>query len=269
MNTINLITATIILMIVSIIVNASPDTTKINLGTKILLIVDNNDTIVDIDETDTVDVCKKRKFNGHWAGIELGLNNYLNSSNSMTLNQNEDFMKLNMGKSWEFSLNFAEFNLGLYKDYIGLTTGFGLRFNNYRFDNNINLFRGTNTILYEIDTVRTFTKNKLTTSYLMMPLLVEFQIPTSAKKRISVTAGGYAGVKIGSHVKQKYEIAGVNYKDKNRDSYYLNPIKYGLTARLGFEDIQFFANYDLSTLFEKNKGPELYPLSFGITLLNL
>ena len=48
----------------------------------------------------------------------------------------------------------------------------------------------------------------------------------------------------------------------------MNTFRYGLTARVGLGFIRFYANYDLVPLFQKDRGPELYPVSVGITILS-
>lgn len=249
-----------------------PDTTKIKLGKKSIIIVENEKSDTVMFETDSLSCDtmnpEDKKFNGHWAGIEIGLNNYINDAGSLNLSKENEFLKLNPGKSWAFSFNFAEFNIPLYKNYIGITTGLGLTINNYRFENDITLFKNSDTLSYYYDTTRNISKNKLTSTYLMAPLLLEFQIPVF-KTRLNFAVGGYAGVRVGGHTKQIFEIDGIEATDKIHDSFYVNPWKYGLTARLGGEDIQLFINYDMSTMFEENKGPKLYPITVGITLLNL
>lgn len=250
----------------------SPDTTTIKLGKKSIMIIDTdlNDTVIydhDFSDCDSLDD-DDNKFNGHLAGIELGLNNFLNPEGNLTLSKQDEFLKLIPGKSWAFSFNFAEINIGLYKNYIGITTGLGLGINNYRFENDITLFKNNDTLSYFYDTTRNITRNKLTTTYLIMPLLLEFQIPV-LKTRLNFAIGGYAGVRVGGHTKQVFEMNSITAKDKVHDGFYTNPWKYGVTARFGGEDIQLFVNYDLSTMFEENRGPKLYPITFGITLLNM
>jgi hypothetical protein len=47
----------------------------------------------------------------------------------------------------------------------------------------------------------------------------------------------------------------------------LNPYKYGARVQIGYGDFNLFAEYDASTLFKDGKGPELYPVTAGITVL--
>jgi hypothetical protein len=77
--------------------------------------------------------------------------------------------------------------------------------------------------------------------------------------------GGYGGLRIGSHTKQVYEVNGNEFKEKKREDYHLSPFSYGLTARVGYNNLGVFVDYSLSSLFEDNQGPELNPWSAGIS----
>lgn len=205
------------------------------------------------------------KFNGHWEGVEFGFNAFDKPNYSMYSPADKDFMSLNQGKSMEFDLNFYELNIGLAKSYVGLVSGMGLSFNNYRFDNPYTLKKGQ----FMTEPVglnpENLSKTKLAVTYLNVPILLEFQIPVNQNEgRLFINAGLIGGVKIGSHTKVKY---GDN-KDKDRSGFNLNSFKYAATARIGYKDICLFANYSLTPLFQSGKGPELTPFTIGISFLN-
>jgi len=75
------------------------------------------------------------KFKGHWEGLEFGFNAFDKADYSMYNPVDNNFMSLNQGKSVEFDFNFYQLNISLAKSYVGLVSGMGLSFNNYRFDN--------------------------------------------------------------------------------------------------------------------------------------
>ena len=205
------------------------------------------------------------KFKGHWEGIEFGFNAFDKPDYSMYNASDKDFMSLNQGKSLEIDFNFYELNIGLCKNYIGLVSGMGLSFNNYRFENPYTLQKGqfmTEPVSLNPDNL---SKTKLAITYLNVPLLLEFQVPANHNEgRLFVNAGIIGGVKIGSHTKVKYG----DKKDKDRSGFNLNAFKYEATARIGYKDICLFANYSLTPLFQSGKGPELTPFTIGISFLN-
>ncbi len=206
------------------------------------------------------------KYHGNWAGFEVGFNNYFNQSGAIE----EGFLELMPWRSRAVSINFSEYNIGLYKNRIGITTGTALEINNYNLTNNITLLTDSTVLYYNTDTIHSFIKNKLSVLYLSIPLLFEFQFPVGKKnKRIFFSAGAIGGLTIDAFTHQKYKIKGKEFKNRVRDDFFFLPYRYGITARLGYSFIRFFANYNLTPLFEENKGPELYPFSAGIALIVL
>jgi len=211
--------------------------------------------------------CNGRHFDAHWQGLELGLNNFLNNNYEMQLPEGADFMELNTGKSWGFSLNCVQTDLAIVPDRLGIATGLAFEWNNYHFDNNINLYNNEGIITGVEEMERNYYKNSLNTIYLTAPLLLEFQIPSGwGDNDFYVNVGVTGGLKIYSLTKQFYKDSGDKIKNKERGDYQLSPFRYGLTARIGFGNVGFFANYSLVSLFESGKGPELYPFTIGITL---
>ena len=206
---------------------------------------------------------KSGKFEGHWEGLELGFNGFDQADYSAYVAK--DFMSLNQGKSTEIDLNFYELNIGLAKSYVGLVSGMGLSFNNYRFENPFTIEKSltrTEAVPLVYDNL---SKSKLAVSYLNIPVLLEFQIPVNNNEgRLYINAGIIGGVKIGSHTKVKYG----DTKDKDHSGFNLNAFKYEATARIGYKDIGLFAKYSLTPLFQDDKGPVLTPFTIGISFLD-
>jgi len=203
---------------------------------------------------------RSEKFKGHWQGLDLGFNGYTNADYSMY--DVDDFMSVKQEKSYEVGLNALELNIGLYKSYIGLVTGMGLAFNDYKFENRYTIYRDvdrTEPIFIEYNDLE---KTKLSVQYLNVPLLVEFQIPVNQhEERIYFNAGILGAVKIGSHTKVKHG----DSKDKDHDGFNINSFKYDATARIGYKGFGLYAKYSLTPLFEDGKGPELTPFTIGVS----
>ena len=203
-------------------------------------------------------------FTGHWAGIEFGINNYLSANYDLTMEPGNEYMNLNTGKSWSFNINIPQYSFGIIKDRAGLVTGMGFEFNNYRFEGNNNIYNYDGNIK---DTVFTYniSKSKLTTKNLIVPLIVEFQFPDNKRnKRFYVSAGVIGGLKLGSHSKVVYSKNNNKVKEKNRSDFNLSSLRYGFTGRIGYGFINLYTKFYPTPLFEKNKGPELYPFTVGL-----
>ncbi len=240
---------------------------------RVLIINDDGVKIV-TDENDTTGQKhfgkhgKKDKFHGHWNGLDLGVNGFLNLDNKMELPERYEFLDLKMEKSINVKVNLLQQDFAIVKRHLGIVTGLGLEYANYRFKNNVMLNPDTSVIWggYDINPDKNYEKSKLVVNYLDLPLLLEYQ--TNAKSKLNsfhLAAGTVLGVKIGSHTKVVYDDGSRN-KDKVRDSFYLNPFKCDLTVRAGWGILNLWANYSTTTLFKADKGPQLYPFSVGLTL---
>lgn len=264
----------------NIAVEENGDTTYIKLGKRDITIVDEgDDTTIKVYDDDVeketksvVFVPERSDFKGHWAGLELGVNDFLDSDYSMNRTAENEFMNMRTSRSWNINLNFLQYSLGLIKDRVGLVTGMGIEFSNYHFTNNNSIVVDEQSgqiapnDYYDVQNIEP-DKNKFMTTYLTVPLLVEAQVLNGSRSdRIHISAGVIGGLKIGSSTKVVYREDGSKLKDKERDDYNLNALRYGLTARIGYEFLNLYANYYPTPLFEDGKGPELYPFALGIVL---
>jgi len=252
-----------------------PDTSKIRIGNKkYTVIVDDDKEIRILTEGDSNVVIREhrigkehkpaRRMDGTWGGFELGVTNFVNSDYKMTLPEGADFMDLKVANSLEFNFNFAEKSLGIIKNYVGIVTGLGLQYQNYRFVNDFSLTKTDDGIMAEPVAMELY-KNRLSIWHLNLPLMLEFQIPVYGEnKRIKLAAGVIGGLRIGSRQVQKYMLNDEKQKIKIKDDFYLRDFNYGFTARIGYGDVALFANYYPQTLFENCKGPEIYPVTIGI-----
>ncbi|MBS3807063.1 MAG: outer membrane beta-barrel protein [Bacteroidales bacterium] len=209
-------------------------------------------------------------FNVHWAGFEIGLNNYLNNEFSLNLSEENQYMDLNTGKSWNVNINFIEYDLNLIGERFGVGTGLGLEFNDYRFDNQLPIEKSNGGIQPDLtyeDPDYNVEKAKLTTTYITVPLIMEYQVQVGKdNNKFFLGAGIIGGLKLGSHTKVKYDKDGDNKKNKNRSDFYLSPFRYGYTVRAGYGFLKLFANYYDTPLFEPGKGPALHPFTIGFML---
>ncbi len=250
------------------------DTTKIKIMDKDINIIEKDDgTSVEIrdsekKEGDDKEEVKKKKFKGHWTGLELGLNNFVDADFSLSRPPEFEWMDLNTGRSWNVNLNFVQKSVGLVGNHFGLVTGLGIDMNNYQFDGDNSIQEDPVTgITVSNDLDLSLIKTKLTTTYLNVPLLLELQLgPQKRSKRFYLVGGVIGSIKLGSHTKIVYREDGHKKKEKDRDDYNINPFRYGFTLRAGFHDIEIYGTYYPTPFFEKNKGPELNQFSIGLCL---
>lgn len=257
-----------------VVVDETDDTIRVKLGNKAISIVeDDNRTHVDIIEEKDFEKHGWRKkpsrFKGHWAGVEVGLNHWLNPDGQLGgTDPATRYLDLNTGKSWEWDLNFMQFSLPFGKP-VGLVTGMGMKWNNYWFDGNNSIMKdpvsGAIVPRYPSAGIN-YTKSKLNTTYLTVPLIFEVQF--GPRKRGFLGIGVIGDLKLHSNTRTKYMEGGSRQREKIKSDYNLSPLRYHLTARAGYRFIRLFATYSMMPLFESNMGPEMYPITVGLTLIN-
>jgi len=261
------------------------DSTKVSIGNRRLIVSDDGN----------VRWCKikLRKFNGHWAGFELGVNGYLTKDFDMKFRPEDEYMDLRMEKSIQVNMNIYEQNIALSKNQEwGMLTGIGLSWNNYRFNRSTSLNPDSAYLVGYIDKGINVRKSKLAIAYLQIPLIFEWQNHTIRKiNSFHVGVGVILGVRLWSWQKKyynelnkeytltQYDPATGQYIDKwqrtspnynkthTYDDYHLQPFKADATLRIGWGYINLFATYNMISMFRKDKGPDLNQFAAGITLL--
>jgi len=246
------------------------------------------------DETETKKSSRKeRKFNGHWAGVDIGFNGYVNPDFNMNFPREYEYMDLRMEKSIAVNLNFLEQNIPFTKNQkFGMVTGLGLSFNDYRFLHPTRLSMDCPVLEGYLDEGISIHKSKLSVMYLTLPVLLEFQTaPIYQKNGFHINTGIVIGARLSSHTKKYYNelnkefdvtqyspetgLYDVVYTAISPESpkahvygdWFLQPFKFDASVRIGWNFFNLWANYSLNTMFRKDKGPELYPWSAGITLV--
>ena len=246
-----------------------PDTTKMKVGNKEIIIITHPNEDFDLDsEDDSEDESpkRKRKSDAHWAGVDLGFTMLMND------NFNTDFAttpywKNDPARSIVWNLNLLEHKFNFGTPFVGLTTGLGFSFTSVAFRDGYIINSSTDSLFAAVDTVNTYSKNKLKASYLTIPLLLEFNISTNSDKNFYLAAGVVGGVRMTSKIKRNGEFAdGKEFEEREKGTYSLSPFKLDAALRMGYGSFGVFANYSLLPLFESGKTVEVYPLTFGLSL---
>jgi hypothetical protein len=165
-----------------------------------------------------------------------------------------------------WNLNVLEKKFAIVKQYVGITTGLGFSFTQLAFRDNYVLQNNADTLFAVIDTVNSYSKNKLRANYLTVPLLIEFATNENADKSFYLAAGVVGGVRLSSKVKRTGEFDGKDFKQSLKGVYGLNSFKLDALVRLGYGDWGAFASYSLMPLFDTEKTVEVYPLTFGLSM---
>jgi len=247
-----------------------PDTTRLNFGnTEIIIVEKGKDKDDDPSEPGEVGEIgepkeEKPKKEAHWAGVDFGFTMLMdgNLDNSFT---NHPYWKNDPARSQSWGLNVFEHKFNIAKHYVGVTTGLGFNFSSVAFRDDYLLSETADTLTAFVDSVNTYSKNKLKATYLTIPLLLEFNTNADASKSFYLSAGVIGGVRLTSKVKRIGEFEGKEFRQKDKGVYGLNSFKLDAAVRLGYSNWGLYANYSLLPLFDTQKTIEIYPLTFGLS----
>ena len=114
-----------------------------------------------------------------------------------------------------------------------------------------------------------FSINKMTFNYAGIP--IELRLRLGKDELWKISAGFEVGYMISSYI--KYVGDDVFHKNDNHIKFKFYHIqnamklRYGLSFRLGYNRYQLRAFYPLTKNFIENKGPQLYPIEIGFSLM--
>lgn len=212
---------------------------------------------------------KKGIKTGYWSGFEMGFTSLLDANMNNKPVKGYEYLETNPGKSIAVQLNLFEKTIPICKNYVQLVTGLGIEWNNFRFTHSTVLQPGKETVMGYVDTstTRAYALSKLVTNYVNVPLLLEFNTSRNPRRNVHIAGGLVVGYLYRDHTKRTYFENGEKIKEKSFDNFNLSPFRYSLSARIGYGNLNVFANYGLNGLFRDGHGPELHPFTVGITLV--
>lgn len=211
---------------------------------------------------------KKKRFRTRQEFVfDLGLNNYL-SDGQFPDQTNEQFTIKPWG-SWYVSIGNSY--LTKIAGPLYLEWGGDINWYNFKFqDAKTIIVKNPTDITFDVnqDASRDQTKSKLVVSYVNVSFvpIIKFGERNSSFR---LGAGVYGGYKLGSFAKYVYDVDDQTIKDKVRENYFVENLRYGIRARVGYRDVDLFANYDLNSLFSEGRGPQLNAVSAGFTITDL
>lgn len=210
--------------------------------------------------------------------VDLGINDYLENNDFPA--QNDAIYAVKPFGSWYVALRSV--NDTHVHGALHILWGIDVSWYNFKFENDaLRLSKQPGGVEFSEDPRDVSAlKSKLTATYLNASLVPMLRFGQSKghhhswmewcgdreKEGFRIGAGAYGGYKIGSYAKYVVEETGDKKRDKDKGSFYLNNLRYGLRFQAGYRGVDVFANYDLNELFAEDRGPELHAFSFGVML---
>src|SRR5690554_5134276 len=197
--------------------------------------------------------------------LDLGVNNYFENNavpGERSVHGVKGWGSWNVGINWMASQKLRK---GRYWDF-----GLGVQWYNFKLENrNYQIVSGDDGIMFvdrmDVDGF----KSKMSASYLTALTLLRWdfgKMNDSGRDGLRVAVGPYAGYRLGGRSKFVYRELGGSGRKKDKEPIGgdLNNFRYGLRGEIGFRSVTFFTTYDFNSFIQKDRGPSLHPIAFGL-----
>jgi hypothetical protein len=159
---------------------------------------------------------------------------------------------------------FMMYNFPLGKSPLSFGIGVGVGCHNLYSNTTINDIKADTITFTPIPDSISYKKSKLGLTYLDFPLELKFK----AKNKFNMAIGVKLGYLLDSKTKYKGDdINGNQVIEKFKTVRNVDKFRFGPTIRIGYNWFQVSAYWSVTKIFDKGLGPDLYPLSVGITFM--
>jgi hypothetical protein len=157
---------------------------------------------------------------------------------------------------------FAMYNFQLGEGTSVFSAGLGIDNHNMYSDTRIESVNADTVVFVPI--TENYNRSKINLTYVSVPLEFKFKFDNGMKFG--------AGFKIRYLLSSKDKYVGnmdaeggqVSIKRKTINA--TEDYAYGFTLRAGYRSFSLFGYYQISNIFQLNKGPQMYPISVGLTI---
>lgn len=171
-------------------------------------------------------------------------------------------MVLDLSKSWEFGFNILSVYHNFKKNpHWGINLGVNWGYRSFSIDGNYALVKENGTSIFTAGNEETsYNKSRLRHFFFRVPVLMEWQ-QRVGRHKVFFNAGPEFEIRHG--VKSFSHINGGKKKTVGKGMY-VQPVGINLLAQAGYGNIGIYLRYSTYGLFQKDKGPEVSPYSFGV-----
>ena len=209
---------------------------------------------------------KSSRLHTSWAVFDIGFNNFEDNTNyassaaqAFAPGSNEDMFNLRNSKSININLWIFMQRLNMIKNVVNLKYGLGVEFYNFRYEQDIRYYKNPASV--EFDNDINYSKNKLATNYVTIPLMLNFNFTPKKPyhRQFGLSGGMSAGYLYSS--RHKY-ISKETGKQKTRGDIGLNDFKLAYIGELHLGPVQVYGSYASESMYKK--GLDHTPYAVGL-----
>lgn len=208
----------------------------------------------------------KKSKNGFSIGLtlddfHLGFATLIDNG-SFTLSSKNDFLSYSQAKT--SYVGFSVFKFGYrFTDHFKISMSGDFDWTLIRLQKNIDIVPDVPTLTYVTNTTNHYSKNRLSSNYLVLPLSFDFRSsPDSHNTRFHFAAGPEVGFLIDGMQKQ---ISSERGKTKNFNDFHFTRFEYGGFMKVGYGSFGIFAKYFANDMFVNTPDQKgLKNFNFGL-----
>lgn len=192
--------------------------------------------------------------------IDIGFSRLIDNGR-FSLSPKNDFLDYKDAKTSTFSFDLVYLGYRFNPNFKVYVAG-GFDWTLIRLKKDITIQRHTPDLTATQDGVH-FSKNRLSSSYVHIPLNFEFRTKENSRgKRFYFIAGPEVSFLLNGKLKQISDERG---KQKFKDDYHFQPVRWGGSARIGYGGIGLFTKYYFNDMFDTDAQKGVKNIAFGVT----
>jgi len=166
------------------------------------------------------------------------------------------------------------FQLGGKESLASFSIGLGIRNHNMYSNSRIDDIKADTIHFTPIPDNVVYKRSKINLVYLDLPVELKLRFENGFKATVGFKAGWiidskekYVGDRYEEYYGNQFDYERrVGVKEKTKEIRQLENFTYGPTLRLGYKFISIYGYYQISSAFKRNLGPDLAPISIGLTI---
>ncbi|WP_297272154.1 hypothetical protein [uncultured Bacteroides sp.] len=213
---------------------------------------------------------KNNTYKPHTGGLfYVGFSRLSNDFMNFTAS---DGAHLDISESWEFGFNlFNAYHKFKRNPHWGINIGLGWGYRSYKIDGNFALLKADGASYFQRGQTASDSETDATTYSGSRLRHFFFRVPVVAEWQYRLKKGGYFFVNCGPEFEIRHGVKSFSHIDGGKKEtvgkgMYVRPVGVNLLAQAGIGCIGLWMRYSVNSLFQSDKGPDLTPCSFGVSL---
>jgi len=191
-----------------------------------------------------------------FAGVDFGM-----------VSLQSEKLPLKSKQSFSIRLNLIEYKKQLIENRFGFFSGISLSYQQIGFQDNFTFINRDGQTLVQPDSID-YLKNQLRSFSASVPFMFEINSQNTFKKNIHFAFGVQTSYRYANSTYQMHKTSEATIIRKNSEDISVNRFNMEACARVGFQNLTFFASRSLTPIFNTNKfQTEIYPIVIGLSII--